>query len=204
MKKRLVLKPFVIPVLYTVFTFAVLLTMFLSIDVEKDNDDITYVSSAILDEYIPVINTKEVIVKPYTNVTVEKTTNYYDKNASLEDQQTSIIKYENTYIQNTGIVYSSDEQFDIISILDGEVIDVKEKELLGKTVVIKHDNELISVYQSLGEVNVKKGENVTTGQVIGKSGSCNLISNGKNNLHFELYSNGEVVNPEDFYNKEIN
>lgn len=204
MKKKLVLKPFVIPTLYTVITFAVLLTMFLSIDVENERNDLIYVSSTILDEYVPVINTTEVMVKPYTNTTVTKVNDYYDYNASPEQQQSAIIKYENTYIQNTGIIYSSNEQFDVINVMNGEVIDVKEKELLGKSVTIKHDNELISVYQSLGEINVKKGDKVTTGQVIGKSGSCNLIKSSKNNLHFELYSNGTVVNPEEYYNKEIN
>ena len=54
MKKRLKLKPFVVPVLYTVFVVLVLGSLVLSIEVVKDKDDVTYVNGVILDEYQPV------------------------------------------------------------------------------------------------------------------------------------------------------
>lgn len=204
MKKRLVLKPFVIPTLYTIFVVVVIVSLFLSIDdVIEDSENLTYVSSAILDEYVPVVNTEEKIRKPYTDESVVIGNNYYDYQASEEEQQSSILYHENTYIQNTGINYTSTNTFDIVSILSGEVIEVEDKELLGKSVTIRHDNELISVYQSLGEVSVKKGDKVQTGQIIGKSGSCDLLTTSKNNLHFELYVNGEVLDPENYYDKTI-
>lgn len=206
MKKKLVLKPFVIPTLYSIFLIVVIVSLFLSIDVKEEDENMTYVSRAILDEYVPVVNvaTTQVIQKPYTDQSVVISNNYYDYQASEEEQKTSIIYHENTYLQNTGINYQSSNTFDVISIYDGEVIEVKEEELLGKSVTIRHDNELISVYQSLGEVNVNKGDLVSTGQVIAKSGSCNLITDSNNNLHFELYSAGTVVDPENYYNRQIN
>lgn len=203
MKKKLVLKPFVIPTLYTIFALVVIVSLFLSIEVIDEEEQLTYVSDTILDEYVPVVNVEETIKKPFTdnNVTISK--NYYDYQASVEEQTNSILYHENTYIQNTGINYKSDNIFDVISILSGEVIEVEEKELLGKSVTIRHDNELISVYQSLGEVTVKKGDKVSTGQVIGKSGSCDLITDSKNNLHFELYASGTITDPEIYYNKKL-
>ncbi len=203
MKKKLVLKPFVIPTLYTIFALVVIVSLFLSIEVIDEEEQLTYVNDTILDEYVPVVNVEETIKKPFTdnNVTVSK--NYYDYQASEEEQTNSILYHENTYIQNTGINYKSDNSFDVVSILSGEVIEVEEKELLGKSVTIRHDNELISVYQSLGEVTVKKGDKVLTGQVIGKSGSCDLITDSKNNLHFELYASGTITDPEIYYNKKL-
>ena len=202
MKKRLVLKPFVIPTLYSIVALVVIVSLFLSIEVVEEKENLTYVSNAILDEYVPVVNVEEVIKKPFTDANVIVSNKYYDY--ELEEEQTnSILYYENTYLQNTGINYSSDTAFDVISIINGEVIEVENKELLGKSVTIRHDNELISVYQSLDEVTVSVGDKVSTGQIIGKSGSCNLITNSKNNLHFELYKNGNIVNPENYYDKKI-
>ena len=203
MKKRLVLKPFVIPTLYTAFALVVIVSLFLSIEVANEKENLTYVSSAILDEYVPVVNIEEKIKKPFTDQSVVIANNYYDYQSTEEEQQSSTLYHENTYIQNTGINYQSDNPFDVVSILSGEVIEVGEKELLGKSVTIRHDNELISVYQSLGEVSVKKGDKVQTGQVIGKSGSCQLITSSKNNLHFELYVNGTIADPENYYDKTI-
>lgn len=203
MKKRLVLKPFVIPTLYSIFAIVVIVSLFLSIDIIDEKDQMTYVSGAILDEYVPVVNVEETIKKPFVDEKVVINNNYYDYKASEDEQKNSILYYENTYLQNTGINYNSDNVFDVISILSGEVIEVESKELLGKSVTIRHDNELISVYQSLGETTVKKGDKVTTGQVIGKSGTCDLIQNN-NNLHFELYVNGTIADPEDYYNKKLN
>lgn len=204
MKKKLVLKPFVIPTLYTIFAVIVIVSLFLSIEVTQEKENLTYVNSAILDEYVPVVSVEEKLMKPFTDEKVAISNNYYDYQSTDEEQQSSILYHNNTYIQNTGINYQSDNMFDVVSVLAGEVIEVEDKELLGKSVTIRHDNELISVYQSLGEVVVKKGDKVQTGQVIAKSGSCDLITSSKNNLHFELYVNGTIADPENYYGKTIN
>ena len=87
--------------------------------------------------------------------------------------------------------------------LDGTVIDVKSDNIVGSIVEIRHTNNLISLYQSLGEVNVKVDDKVVQGQIIGKSGKTNLNTKVDNNLHFELYYNGEIVNPNDYFDKNI-
>ena len=204
MKKKLRLKPFVVPVMFGFIALAILAGLFISVDMVEDKQFYTYVNNSILDEYIPVINTEDKILKPYTLDKVVKTTGYYKMDGKEEEQSSSIILHDNTYLQNTGINYSSDEEFDIVSILDGEVIEVKDNELLGKSVTIKHDKDVISVYQSLKDVTVKQGDKVLKGQVIAKSGSCNLIKEKENNLHFELYVSGTIVDPEEYFDKDIN
>lgn len=202
-KKRLVLKPFVIPAAYSIFAVLVIISLFLSIDTTKDNSDMTYVNGSILDEYVPVVGMEESVNKPYTDESVTVSNNYYDYQAAEDEQEKSILYHENTYLQNTGINYKADNEFNVVSILAGEVIEVEEKELLGKSVTIRYDNELISVYQSLGQTSVNKGDKVTAGQVIGKSGTCDLIKDSNHNLHFELYVNGTIADPENYYDKKI-
>ena len=204
MKKKLRLKPFVVPMMFGFIALAILAGLFISVDMVEDKQFYTYVNNSILDEYIPVINTEDKILKPYTSDKVVKTTGYYKMDGNEEEQSSSIILHDNTYLQNTGINYSSDEDFDIVSILDGEVIEVKDNELLGKSVTIKHEKDVISVYQSLKDVTVKQGDKVLKGQVIAKSGSCNLIKEKENNLHFELYVSGTIVDPEEYFDKDIN
>ena len=94
----------------------------------------------------------------------------------IEKQENSIIYYENTYIQNSGIDYKHPNQFEIISILDGTIIEVSNNELLGTTVKIRHENDLISTYQSLSQVNIKVDDVVLRGQVIGTSGTSKIYS----------------------------
>ena len=61
-------------------------------------------------------------------------------------------------MQNSGVSYGGKESFDVVAILDGTVTNVAEDKLLGNVIEIKHDNDMISSYQSLSAVNVKKGD----------------------------------------------
>ena len=172
--------------------------------VTKNKEDFTYVSKIILPDTIPVVSTSEELIGlPYSNESVKQVRNFYDYTKDSEDQKNSLIFYDNTYIQNSGLDYSGNEPFDAVSILDGTVTSVKEDQMLGNIVEVKHSNELISVYQSLSEVKVKKDQKITKGEVIGTSGTNNISSSLENHLHFELYYKGQVVNPNDYYNKAL-
>ncbi len=207
MKKRR-LKPFVKVSILGVFLIVCLLSVVFLTDnntntVSVTNDDFTYVNDYIFDSYYPVVKEEEKIVRPYTadEITIYK--NFYDKDATEEEQQNSIIYHEGIYMQNSGVDYQSNEMFDVVASLSGTVTNVTEDTLLGNTVEIRNSNEIIIMYQSLGEVLVKKGDTVTQGQVIAKSGTCSLNSDVKQGLHFEMYKNGSVINPEKYYDKSI-
>lgn len=152
---------------------------------------------------IPVVSTDIVIGRPYTNASIKIVKNYYDYQAEATNQEESIIYYGNTYMQNSGVDYASENVFDVISILDGTVISVEENDILGTTVEVRHSNDLISVYQSLSEVSVKKDDQIIQGQILAKSGTSNIGKDLGNHLHFELYYKGEIVNPEEYYNKSV-
>lgn len=167
------------------------------------NQEYSYVSKTIFDDVIPVIKTEEKMIKPYNADDVKIIKTYYDYKADEKSQQGSIIYYENTYMQNSGISYGKDTKFDVISVLPGTVEEVKDDELLGKVVKIKHSDNISSLYQCLNETTINKGDTVLSGQVIGTSGSCNLEKDIKNHVYFELIIKNETVNPENYYGKTI-
>ncbi|MDD2435503.1 MAG: M23 family metallopeptidase [Bacilli bacterium] len=170
----------------------------------KEKDDYDYVSKTIFeDEDIPVVGTTKVIIKPYVNEDIKVLKRYYDYKADENEQKEALIYHEDTYLQSSGIIYGDELPFDVVSILDGTVIQVKKDNTLGNVVQVRHSNEVISIYQSLGEVLVKENETIKQGQVISKSGSSNLNKKLGNHLLFELIINGRTVNPEDYYDKKV-
>lgn len=205
--RRRKLKPYVLPTIMIVAIVSVMFgTAMLRANLKKDNteDELTsYVTSTVLEEEEPVIKESTMIINPYTDTNVSIGKGYYDYKADAEAQEKSIIYHDNTYMQNSGTDFVGEKVFDVVAILDGSVTDVKEDETLGKVVEIKHDNGYVSIYQSLSEVSVKKGDMVTQGQVIGKSGTNELDKDMGNHLHLELYINGKVVDPTLYLNKEL-
>ena len=163
--------------------------------------NITYVSYEILtDNVVPVMNTsKENITRPYKDETVTIGENYYDYKAESKDQENSITYYEGTYIQNKGIDYISKDVFKVYSVADGKVISVTEDDVNGKTIKIQHNNNLISVYQSIDEITVNENDTVSKGQQIAQSSTNNFGSKLGNHLHFELYNNDIPINPEEYF-----
>ncbi|WP_374949518.1 M23 family metallopeptidase [Mucilaginibacter sp.] len=66
----------------------------------------------------------------------------------------------------------------------------------GNCIRIKHPNELETWYGHLSKINVKEGQRVTVGDVIGKVGSTGR-STGPH-LHYEIRKNGHPVNPKQY------
>ena len=207
--KRRKLRPYVLPTLMilaitgVIFGTAMISNNLKNAKNDNSDDPTSYVTSTIVEEEQAVINETTTMINPYTDTTVTIGKNYYDYKADSKTQEKSIIYHDNTYLQNSGTDFVSENVFDVVAVLDGSVTDVKEDETLGKVVEIKHENGYISIYQSLSEVSVKKGDVVTQGQVIGKSGTNELDKDMGNHLHFELYVNGQVVDPTLYLNKEI-
>ena len=208
MKKLRLKKGAIIGAYLIAFSLTGMSAFFVSQNMQANNpteEDIEYVNSSIIDdkEDKEVIKEDVKMVKPYTNEEVQILKYFYDYQAEATTQEKSILYHENTYIQNSGMDFGLTDTFDVVSVLDGTVIDVREDELLGTVVEIKHDNDFISSYQSLSEVSVKKNDTVKQGQVIGKSGTNTIDQDLGNHLHFELYKSGEVVDPSKYFDQVI-
>ena len=200
MQRKVKLKklPLIVAILVLIPVLTVII--FSKESMKKTNDLVT---TDTISDTVPVINETRKMINPYTDSSVTISKSYYDYKGEATEQEKSITVYENTYIQNTGIDYVSTNTFDVISVLDGTVVTVKEDELLGKVIEVKHDNGLITGYQSLSEITVQKNDKIKQGQVIGKSGTNELDKEIGNHLHFEIYENGSSVNPLNYLNKEV-
>lgn len=202
--KYYLLQGIIISIVALICLLGYAVTQSLSVAEDTYNDNLDYVSYEILTDNVMPVSTEEEqtpmdIIRPYTDNTVEIGKSYYDYEAEEKSQEDAIIYYENTYIQNTGIDYVSENVFEVNAIADGTVLSVTTDDIVGTTIKIEHNNEMISVYQSVNDVKVKEKDQVTQGQVIATSGTNNISSDLGNHLHFELYNKNILVNPEDFF-----
>lgn len=152
-----------------------------------------------LNDEEPVTSTVMTISKPFNDTNVKTSVEFYD--STKENQEKAIIVIDKTYIPNKGILYKNDQKFDVLSIYDGIVAEIGKDDLIGNFVKIKHDNNLVSIYKILDNINVKKGDYVKKGDKLGDSGTS-PIEKG-NLLLFEIKIDNINVNPEDYYNKTI-
>ena len=113
-KKRL--KDWVIPTLGLIVLMGTLLLYHIIGSILNDNlvpEDTLFVD-IIQDNEETIDVQKEVqvkAIKPYTDNTVKVSKYYYSSKDEETKQQQSLIKYENIYMPNTGILYSSDKEF---------------------------------------------------------------------------------------------
>lgn len=213
MKKRRKLRKFVIPticlmlvctILFSSYKMYQILTAGVQIINPTPKDNTSEVNNNDDTNVTPTINETKAIIRPYTSKEVSATIPYYNIDGTNDEQAAALIYYEGIYMQNTGVLYTSNNQFDVVSILDGTVKNVKEDSLMGNIVEIEHTNNLTTIYQSLGEVKVSVGDKVSQGDVIATSGQNKITTDTSNALHFEVFYKGEVFNPEEFYLLDYN
>lgn len=202
------------PVVYTLYAIGFILIIssifLIQKSLYKKPDTTEYVNKTIFEDTVPVVsdtttnNNIEQIANPYIDESVSITKKYYDYASDENEQKNSIIYYEGTYIPSTGITYKGKDTFDVVAILSGTVTSVRQDEILGDVIEIKHENNIVSIYQSLGEVSVKENDQVTQGQVIGKSGNSNIDKDSGNHLYFEISINNKIVNPLNYIGKKTN
>lgn len=201
------LKGYVKPTLFIMSMSVIFLSLLLITKNMKPKENPTedsYVINSIIDVVTPVVSTPEEkkIIKPYTSDKVSVDRSFYEKDGTEEQQQNSLIYYENTYLQNSGVVYTSEEEFDVVSVLDGTVIDVKQDELLNTIVYVSHNSNLTTIYYGLKDVNVKPNDTIAQNDCLGKS-TTNKFSTKNNAILFEVNYKGQVLNPENFYAMDV-
>ncbi len=87
----------------------------------------------------------------------------------------------------------------IESALKGKVEAVNNSEITATEIIIDHGNNVKTLYSNLVSANVKAGDTVEKGQVIGNIGKTVSIESADGaHLHFELLVDGKPVNPLDY------
>ena len=210
MKKKYKLKGWVVFSVYVVSIVTIISSLYLVGKTLQgmiySNESLSYVYRGLIDDAVPVISTtkNKKIIMPYQDETVKIIKNFYDKDSDNITQENSLILYENTYRPNTGIMYGSDNVFDVLAVLDGTIESVTTDDILGNIITIRHTNNLTTTYESLNNVDVIVGQAVNQGDIIGKSGTNKIDASASSMMLFEVNFNGNNINPSKIYDKEIN
>ncbi len=118
-----------------------------------------------------------------------------------KDFSATDLQYSNTLKQweaHKAIDFVTLEQQDVYCAFSGTVESIKNTYLMGTTIVINHGNNLKTSYSSIDieGVDIKEGDVVKKGQVIGKtSKSAQSEAEDGNHLHFEVLLKNQKVDP---------
>lgn len=154
------------------------------------------------EEAIPVLalpNTVQKGIHPYdveANIILE----YFD---GKDGEIANMTKFEGVYRANQGIDYALDDQaFKILAIFSGNVSDVSEDPMFGKSVTITN-GDLAITYQSLADIAIKQGDSVNQGDVIAKASTNIYNKDLGNHLHVVVEKNGVIIDPKSIYEKTL-
>lgn len=81
----------------------------------------------------------------------------------------------------------------------GKIAYAGEIGIYGQTIVIDHGFGLFSTYSHLSSFNVKKGQIVSRGEIIGRTGKTGLA--GGDHLHFGILIHNTFVNPIEWFDR---
>lgn len=151
-------------------------------------------------------DTVELVILPLDkNKDFEVVRKFYERNGTKEEQELSLIKYGSSYRTSVGTSYAlkDNSNFDVLAVLSGTVVEVKENPLYGNYVVIEHKDNVKTCYYGLSEVVVSVGSKVNQGDKLGVSGTTEIDSEAGNHVYFQILKNNKNLNPEKQIGKKI-
>ena len=185
-----------------IFAFVVSATPRTDKPVDEPNNNVENPST---NDPIVEVKPEEVIKLPFNeNMEYVVVRKFYEKDASKEDQQLSLIKYQNSYRTSVGTSYAKKDNtnFDVLSVLSGKVVEIKESPLYSNYVVVEHKDGLKSYYYGLSEVTVTLGSNINQGDKLGVSGKTEIDAETGNHVYVKMVKSGEHYNPEKLIGKK--
>jgi len=94
---------------------------------------------------------------------------------------------------HSGIDIANSRGTSILASRNGKVTFAGYQGTYGNFIIVNHGNGIETAYAHLSSMNVRVGQNVTQGDVIGKMGTTGRSTG--NHLHFEIRIGGSAVNP---------
>jgi murein DD-endopeptidase MepM/ murein hydrolase activator NlpD len=118
--------------------------------------------------------------------------------ASFADHRTYVYKGKEVDQQtHLGFDLAVTEHVPVASAAAGTVVNASWLGIYGNCVIIDHGLGVQSLYGHLMSFDVKVGDTVTRGQVVGRSDSTGLA--GGDHLHFTLLVGGQMVTPVEWW-----
>lgn len=127
-------------------------------------------------------------------------------NATEINEYCETMTYNSTlgrFSAHLAIDFFAPEGTSVCAVYDGKVEKVENSILEGLSVTIDHGNGLKTRYNSLGETDLKEGQVVKGGEVIGTVSVTNRQEYKQGaHLHFQVFENGDLINPEKYLSFE--
>ncbi len=100
-----------------------------------------------------------------------------------------------------GIDFFAYNGTDVYATADGFVRNVRISETFGKVITINHGYGIETLYAHLSSFNVREGQMIKRGCVIGHVGNTGLSSG--QHLHYEVHLHGKEVDPVNYFFKDL-
>ncbi len=186
----------------------VLVALVIASSTGKPDNETPVVDDLPLEEPDDTVSTdvEEVITLPFAqDLDYTVTRLFYEKTSSSSEQEKALIKYGTTYRTSDGVAYArkDNQSFDVLAVLSGKVVEVKNNPLYGTYVVIEHDNDLKTYYYGLQNVEVTEGVEVQQGTKLGVSGTTEIDQEAGNHVFLKIQKNDKKLNPESLIGKKI-
>ena len=153
-----------------------------------------YIQSKSFDEVVDLFKNHDEMLKcipaiqPVANKNLKQTASGYG---------TRIDPIYKTVKFHSGMDFSANIGTPVYATGDGRVVKVGWESGYGKLIKIDHGFGYMTWYAHLNDYNVRVGQKVVRGEVIGKVGNTGK-STGPH-LHYEVHVKGKVVNPVNYY-----
>lgn len=158
-----------------------------------------YVQSKSFDEVYELARKKEEMlrclpaIQPIRDNDIRRISSYYGYRT---DPFYKVRKFHD------GVDFSAPLGKEVVATGDGKVIEVKRSRRgYGNVIIIDHGFSYKTVYAHLNSFNVKKGDKVKRGQVIGAIG--NTGKSTAPHLHYEVRKNNHAINPIHFFFNDL-
>lgn len=156
------------------------------------------IQSESLDDIAQLAKNKEELlssipaIQPINNKDLKKTASGYGMRVH------PIYKYRRMH---NGMDFSAPRGTEVYSTGNAVVKKVRLTSGYGNLIILDHGFGYETYYAHLNKFNVKKGEKVKRGDIIGYVGSTG-VSTGPH-LHYEVHKDGRVMNPINFYHADL-
>jgi murein DD-endopeptidase MepM/ murein hydrolase activator NlpD len=98
--------------------------------------------------------------------------------------------------KHTGLDFVVKDGTDVMAAAAGVVVKAGPAGPYGNAITIKHDNSMKTMYAHLSKIKVKVGQQVSVGELIGRSGATGNTTGP--HLHFEVVVNKSQRDPEKY------
>lgn len=102
---------------------------------------------------------------------------------------------------HNGLDFAAPTGTPIYATADGVVKMAGRENGYGNMVKLNHGNGYETLYAHMSKIKVRNGQKVKRGDVIGNVGSTGMSTGA--HLHYEIHHNGEVINPINFFYKDL-